>query len=108
METSHARSTARRNRRAFLDTVFGFAVRARGDLHHRVSYEPHQRVLEAMLTAGIQSKEEALKGSMAPGKLADFAVSADDPHTVSPDRIKDIQIVHTVVGGRPNTERSRP
>jgi len=24
---------------------------------------------------------------------------ADDPHTVSPDRIKDIHIVQTVVGG---------
>jgi predicted amidohydrolase YtcJ len=45
------------------------------------------------------SKEEALKGSISPGKLADFVVLSDDPHTVSPDRIKDIQIVHTVVGG---------
>jgi predicted amidohydrolase YtcJ len=33
------------------------------------------------------------------GKLADFVVLAEDPHTVSPDRIKDIAIVRTVVGG---------
>jgi predicted amidohydrolase YtcJ len=26
-------------------------------------------------------------------------VLADDPHTVDPDRIKDIKIVRTVVGG---------
>jgi predicted amidohydrolase YtcJ len=45
------------------------------------------------------SKEEQLKGSITTGKLADFVVLAEDPHTVSPDRIKDIGIVRTVVGG---------
>ncbi|MEP7383981.1 MAG: amidohydrolase [Gemmatimonadota bacterium] len=45
------------------------------------------------------SHEEALKGSITAGKLADFVVLADDPHTVSTDKIKDIQIVRTVVGG---------
>jgi predicted amidohydrolase YtcJ len=45
------------------------------------------------------SKEEQLKGSITGGKLADFVVLAEDPHTVSPDRIKDIAIVRTVVGG---------
>ena len=45
------------------------------------------------------SGEESLKGSITEGKLADFVVLADDPHTVSPDRIKDIEIVRTVVGG---------
>jgi predicted amidohydrolase YtcJ len=45
------------------------------------------------------SHEESLKGSITPGKLADFVVLADDPHTVSQDKIKDIKIVSTVVGG---------
>lgn len=45
------------------------------------------------------SHEESLKGSISDGKLADFVVLADDPHTVGKDRIKDIQIVRTVVGG---------
>ena len=45
------------------------------------------------------SKEEQLKGTITAGKLADFVVLADDPHTVSPDRIKDIALVRTVVGG---------
>jgi predicted amidohydrolase YtcJ len=45
------------------------------------------------------SREESLKGSVTPGKLADFVVLADDPHAVSQGRIKDIQIVRTVVGG---------
>jgi predicted amidohydrolase YtcJ len=34
-----------------------------------------------------------------PGKLADFVVLADDPHTVDKDKIKDIAIVRTVTGG---------
>ena len=45
------------------------------------------------------SHEESLKGSITAGKLADFVVLADDPHTVGPDKIKDIKIVSTVVGG---------
>jgi len=45
------------------------------------------------------SHEESIKGSITSGKLADFVVLADDPHTVAKDKIKDIQIVRTVVGG---------
>src|SRR4051812_1556393 len=46
------------------------------------------------------SREETLKGSISEGKLADFVILADDPHTVPPEKIKDIQIVRTVVGGK--------
>jgi predicted amidohydrolase YtcJ len=46
------------------------------------------------------SGEEAIKGSITVGKLADYVVLADDPHTVAAEKIKDIQIVRTVVGGK--------
>ena len=46
------------------------------------------------------SGEEAIKGSITAGKFADYVVLADDPHTVAAEKIKDIQIVRTVVGGR--------
>jgi predicted amidohydrolase YtcJ len=52
------------------------------------------------LNGAYASHEESIKGSITAGKLADYVVLADDPHTVSPDKIKDIQIVRTVVGGR--------
>jgi predicted amidohydrolase YtcJ len=50
------------------------------------------------------SGEEALKGSITAGKLADYVVLADDPHTVDPEKIKDIKIVRTVVGGTASFE----
>ncbi|MEO8679072.1 MAG: amidohydrolase, partial [Vicinamibacterales bacterium] len=42
------------------------------------------------------SGEEAIKGTITAGKLADYVVLADDPHTVDVEKIKDIQIVRTV------------
>jgi predicted amidohydrolase YtcJ len=50
------------------------------------------------------SKEENLKGSITPGKLADFVMLAEDPHTIDPEKIKDITIVRTVVGGKTSYE----
>jgi predicted amidohydrolase YtcJ len=46
------------------------------------------------------SHEEHLKGSIAPGKLADFVVLSDDPHSVDPGKINAIKVVRTVAGGR--------
>jgi hypothetical protein len=45
------------------------------------------------------SREEEIKGSITPGKLGDFVVLSEDPHTIDPERIKDITVVRTVVGG---------
>jgi predicted amidohydrolase YtcJ len=52
------------------------------------------------LNGAYASHEEAIKGSISPGKLADFVMLAQDPHTADPDKIKDIKILRTVVGGR--------
>lgn len=52
------------------------------------------------LNGAYNTHEEALKGSIATGKLADYVVLADDPHTVNQEKIKDIEIVRTVVGGK--------
>jgi predicted amidohydrolase YtcJ len=46
------------------------------------------------------SFEENLKGSITAGKLADFVMLEQDPHDVDPDRIKDIKVNRTVVGGK--------
>jgi predicted amidohydrolase YtcJ len=52
------------------------------------------------LNGAYNSHEEAIKGSITPGKLADFVVLAEDPFATAVEKIKDIQVVRTVVGGR--------
>lgn len=39
-------------------------------------------------------------GSITPGKHADFAVLAEDPFAVAPEKLRDISVVATVVGGK--------
>jgi predicted amidohydrolase YtcJ len=51
------------------------------------------------LNGAYATREEHSKGSITPGKYADFVVLADDPHSVDPTKIKDIKVVQTVVGG---------
>jgi len=65
--------------------------------NQRISVDEALRV--NTINGAYASHEEAIKGSILPGKLADFVVLADDPHTVAPGKIKDIRIVRTVVGG---------
>lgn len=43
--------------------------------------------------------EENIKGSITPGKLADFVVLEKDPRKVRPDTIQDIVIAATYLGG---------
>ena len=51
------------------------------------------------LNGAYATHEELVKGSITPGKYADFVLLADDPHTIDPAKIKDIKVVRTVVGG---------
>ena len=47
---------------------------------------------------------ENRKGSITAGKLADFVMLGQDPHEVDPDRLKEIPVVRTVLGGRTTWE----
>ena len=65
--------------------------------NQRISVDEAIRV--NTLNGAYASHEETLKGSITEGKFADFVVLADDPYTLNPEKIKDIKIVRTVVGG---------
>lgn len=52
------------------------------------------------INGAYNNHEENIKGSITPGKLADYVVLAEDLHTVGPEKIKDIKIVRTVTGGK--------
>jgi hypothetical protein len=46
------------------------------------------------------ASEEDIKGSLAPGKLADITVLSRDILSVPEDEIPGTQVTHTIVGGR--------
>jgi predicted amidohydrolase YtcJ len=50
-------------------------------------------------TAAFVGFEEQYKGTLEPGKLADIAVLAEDPFQIQPERIKDLKVEMTLVGG---------
>jgi len=50
--------------------------------------------------------DEKIKGTLEPGKLADLVVLAEDLLTIDPDRILDVKIDMTIVGGKVLYERT--
>jgi len=68
-------------------------------------YGGNQRITVAealqVMTAGgaYASQEDDIKGSISVGKLADFVVLGEDPRDVPPQKIKNISVVATYVGG---------
>ena len=74
-----------------------FAGRVWGP-NQKVSVDEAIRI--CTLNGAFASFEEASKGSITAGKLADFVMLAEDPHDVDPDEIKNIEVARTVVEGR--------
>jgi predicted amidohydrolase YtcJ len=68
-------------------------------------YGPSQRLtvdqaLHSFTMGGaFASFEEDQKGSISPGKLADFVVLSSDPRTTPPDEIRNIRVFCTFIGG---------
>ena len=60
-------------------------------------------VLDALRTitseAAWQNFEEKDRGSLEPGKLADFVILDRNPLTISPMEIRDVRVVETFIGG---------
>ncbi|HEY8512788.1 MAG TPA: amidohydrolase [Cyclobacteriaceae bacterium] len=69
-------------------------------------YEPDQKMTREQalrsytLDAAYAAFEEGVKGSIAPGKLADFTVFSRDIMTVPEDSILDTKVVMTIIGGK--------
>jgi len=49
--------------------------------------------------AAYAGGQEARQGSLAPGKLADLVVLADDPFTLPADRLAGAEVAATIIGG---------
>jgi predicted amidohydrolase YtcJ len=66
--------------------------------HHAV---PVMDAIRAYTWGGAYATHsEGVKGTLAPGMLADFTVLSRDPARTGPDDWESIQVVQTVVGGR--------
>jgi predicted amidohydrolase YtcJ len=52
------------------------------------------------LGSAYASRQERVKGSIAPGMLADLVVLSEDPTAVSPERIAGLAVLATIVGGQ--------
>jgi predicted amidohydrolase YtcJ len=61
---------------------------------------PYEALKAFTITAAMCSFEEDIKGTLEAGKLADFAVCAENMLEIDPLKIKDIQVLRTVIGGR--------
>ncbi len=68
--------------------------------HPEQSLTVAQAVEAFTLHAAYAEFSEAEKGSLVPGKFADFVVLSDDPHCVDSSTLKDIRVLMTVAGGR--------
>ncbi len=66
--------------------------------NQRISIDEALRV--NTLNGAYNSHEESQKGSITAGKLADFVVLSDDLFAMPKEKIKDLTIVRTVVGGK--------
>lgn len=61
---------------------------------------PGQALEMYTINAAYASFEEKLKGSIAPGKLADLVLWDADPTQVPAEKIKDIQVLLTIIDGK--------
>ena len=68
-----------------------------------------QQALDSFTKAGARASfEEAVKGQIRPGMLADFVVLGEDPFETDPGKLKDIPILATYLGGKQVFSRSAP
>ena len=88
-----------------LDGIYAAVTRRTLDDKHPGGWVPEQKIsVEQALTAytknaAFASFEENLKGTLEPGKLADFVVLSDDLTKIEPAAIRNTKILQTYVGG---------
>ncbi len=89
-----------------LEGIYAAVTRRTLDDKHPDGWIPEQKItLEDALRAytiggAYASFEEAEKGSLTPGKLADVVIIDRDLTKIAPETIRDAKIEYTIVGGR--------
>jgi hypothetical protein len=94
-----------------LEGIYAAVTRRTLDDAHPGGWVPEQRIgVEDALRAytsgsAYASFEESEKGTLEPGKLADFALLERDITQIPPEQIRDVKVTLTVVGGQVVFER---
>lgn len=89
-----------------LEGIYAAVTRRTLDDKNPEGWVPEQKIsVEQALVAytanaAYASFEENVKGTLAPGKLADFVVLEKDILSIDPTQIRDVKVIKTVVGGK--------
>jgi len=89
-----------------LEGIYAAVTRRTLDEKNPDGWVPAQKIsVEQALTAytkngAYSSFEEDIKGTLAPGKLADFVVISEDLTNIDPVKIREARILQTWVGGK--------
>jgi len=88
-----------------LDGVYAAVTRRTIDDANPDGWQPQEKIsveqaLKAYTSANAYAGfEEEIAGTLSVGKRADFVILAEDPRAIDPVKIRDIQVVETVIGG---------
>ena len=89
-----------------METLYAAVTRATLDGKRPGGWVPEEKITLAeavdAYTLGSADAEfqDGEKGSLTPGKLADFVVLSDDIFAIPPEALRKVQVVKTVVGGK--------
>jgi predicted amidohydrolase YtcJ len=89
-----------------LEGIYAAVTRRTLDGKNPDGWIPEQKITveEALkaytIRAAYASFEENIKGSLEPGKLADFVILEKDITSIDPFEIRNVQVLKTVVGGK--------
>jgi predicted amidohydrolase YtcJ len=89
-----------------LEGIYAAVTRRTLDDRNPGGWVPEQKItveqaLKAYTMAGAYASfEEDVKGSLEPGKLADFVILGSDITIIDPVAIRDVKVIRTVVGGK--------
>ena len=90
-----------------LEGIYAAVTRRTLDDKNPNGWVPEQKIsVEQALVAytknaAYASFEENLKGTLAPGKLADFVILDQSLFEIPPEEIKNLKVLQTYVGGKP-------
>ena len=89
-----------------MQTVYAAVTRATLDGKNPGGWFPEQKLtvpetVEAYTMGSAYSEfQDKVKGSITPGKLADIVVLSDDIFTIPPEKIRDVHVLKTILGGK--------